>query len=111
LPADRAIEWQWLEFKGKTMNIAVPKDVESALTEEAAIRGKSPEELAVTALRDRFVRPAPPPKAGGTLADLLKGHIGVLSSGEFVPGGANLSENCGERFTDILVEKRKQGRL
>jgi hypothetical protein len=93
------------------MNIAVPTDIETALTQEAAIQGKLPEELAVAALRDRFVRPAPPPTTGGTLLDLLKGHIGVVSSAEKFPGGSHLSENCGEKFTDLLVEQRKQGRL
>lgn len=93
------------------MNIAVPEDVETALAEEAAVQGKPPEELAVAALRDRFVRPARPPETAGTLADLLKGHIGVLSSAEKFPGGSHLSENCSERFTDLLVEERRQGRL
>jgi len=93
------------------MNIAVPEDVETALAAEAAAQGKPPEELAVAALRDRFVRPAPPSRTGGSLADLLKGHIGVVSSAEKFPGGSHLSEDCGEKFTDLLVEERMKGRL
>jgi hypothetical protein len=93
------------------MNIAVPDDVETALAAEAEAQGKPPEELAVAALRDRFVRPARPPESAGTLYDLLKDHIGVVSSAEKFPGGSHLSENTGEKFTDLLVEERKKGRL
>ena len=47
-----------------------------------------------------------PPKPGETLFDFLKDYIGVVSGS----GEAN-SEDCGEKFTDYLVEKKKAGRL
>ncbi len=93
------------------MNIAVPTDVETALAAEATAQGKSAEELAVAALCARFVRPAPPSKAPRNLAEFLDGLIGVVSSADIAPGGSHLSENCSEKFTDLLVEERKKGRL
>lgn len=42
-----------------------------------------------------------------TLADLFEGHIGGIRSG----GNERLSDDCGETFTDYLVQKRKEGRL
>ena len=42
-----------------------------------------------------------------TLADALNGLIGSVHSG----GKERLSENCGEKFTDYLVQKRREGRL
>ena len=46
-------------------------------------------------------------KPARTMADLSAGRVGVVASG----GDGRLSENTGEKFTDILVEKRRQGRL
>ena len=46
----------------------------------------------------------------GALADSLGGFIGALHSGEYVPGGARMSEDTGDTFTEALVEKRQQGR-
>ena len=53
-----------------------------------------------------------PPKEGEkTLADYLKDHIGVIDSGEHVPGGAHMSEDTGKKFAEGMVEKRRRGRL
>ncbi len=43
-----------------------------------------------------------------TLADSLKGYTSVLSSSEYVPGGARMSEKCGDKFTEILLKKQQQ---
>lgn len=48
-----------------------------------------------------------PAGKGETLYDQLKNHIGRVHSG----GKERLSENCGEKFTDYLVEKHKKGHL
>jgi hypothetical protein len=42
-----------------------------------------------------------------SLADLFAGHIGGISSGS----KQALSENTGQRFTDYVVQKRREGRL
>lgn len=41
------------------------------------------------------------------LLEFLGDYVGAADSG----GAERLSENTGERFTDYLVEKRRQGRL
>lgn len=48
------------------------------------------------------------PEAQGTLADFLRRHIGVLHSGEHVPGGARMSEDTGRKFTEILIKKHRR---
>ena len=83
------------------MVISLTPDIEAALTDEARERGTTPESLALDSLRERFIStpPSESPAAGEeTLADFLRGHIGVLHSSEQVPGGARMSENCGEKF-------------
>jgi hypothetical protein len=35
----------------------------------------------------------------------------VLSSSEYVPGGARMSEKTGKDFADGMIEKRQQGHL
>jgi len=50
------------------------------------------------------------PKAK-TLADLLTGYTGKIDSSEIVKGGAQMSKNAGKKFSEILIERRKQGRL
>ena len=93
------------------MRITVPPDLESALTEQARKKGKAPEDLALDTLRERFVPSPPSGDSTDTLADYLASHLGVLSSSEFVPGGADMSAHCGKKCADALTEKRKQGRL
>jgi len=96
------------------MTIQLSPDLEQVLSEEARRRGTTPELLANECLRERFVHPSNPASAGnGTknLAEYLAGHIGVLHSSEHVPGGARMSEDTGKRFTEILADKRRQGRL
>ena len=49
-----------------------------------------------------------PSEAQRTLADFLQGHIGVLHSSEYIPGGARLSEDTGRKFTEILIKKHRR---
>ena len=95
------------------MIIKLIPEIEQALTEEARKLGMTPEQLALDSLRELFVhREALPHLAGGqeTLADFRRAHIGVLHSGEHVPGGARMSETSGKKFTAGLVAPRQQGR-
>jgi len=95
------------------MIIKLTPDIEQTLIEEARKLGTTPEQLALDSLRERFgLREAPPYATTGqeTLADFLRGHIGVLHSSEHVPGGARMSEDSGEKFTAGLVAQRQQGR-
>jgi hypothetical protein len=96
------------------MDITLTPEIERELVEEARKLGVTPESLALAALRDRFVTAgsgASNARDGQTLAEALGNLIGVLDSSEFVPGGARMSEDIREKFTDYLVEKRRQGRL
>jgi hypothetical protein len=45
------------------------------------------------------------------LSAFLDGYVGVLHSGEKVPGGARMSENTGKKFTAGLRKKREAVRL
>lgn len=94
------------------MAIQLPPDLEEALDEVARRRGTTRDSFVENLVRRELstsaeAEPAPP----GSLAEFLEGYAGVFDSREFIPGGARLSENTGEQFTDILVEKRAQGRL
>jgi hypothetical protein len=94
------------------MIIKLTPDIEQALTEEARKLGTTPEQLALESLWERFgFREVPYlATAQDTLADFLRGHIGVLHSSEHVPGGARMSEASGKKFTVGLVAQRQQGR-
>jgi predicted transcriptional regulator len=95
------------------MTIDLGPDLEQRLDDFARRKGTTPESLVRSAV-EQLLAPAkaeedtPTP---GSLAELLQGYAGVFDSREWVPGGARLSENTGEKFTDILVEKRAQGHL
>jgi hypothetical protein len=95
------------------MIITLPPDIEQALAAEARKLGLTPEQLALDSLRDRFLAPEserPPAKEPATLADFLRGHLGVLHSSEHVPGGARLSAKSGRKFAAALAAQRHQKR-
>ena len=50
----------------------------------------------------------PETETSGTLADLLEGCIGLEPGPEYPQGTTNFSERTGQRFTELLVERRKQ---
>lgn len=95
------------------MTIDLTPELWQRLDDLAHRQGTTPELLVRFAVEqllaprdDTHDKPAP-----GSLAELLQGHAGVFDSREWAPGGAQLSENTSQKFTDILVEKRAQGRL
>ncbi len=93
------------------MIITLTPDIEQALTEEAHKQGRTPEQLALDSLRERFLLPESDISPAGkqtSLADFLCRHLGVLHSSEHVPGGACLSEESGRKFAAGLVAQRHQ---
>ncbi len=95
-----------------TITIDLPPEEEAPLRKRAARQSKGLDdfvqqivrhEAELETQRERLESDVP---QGQTLAEALKGLIGVLDSGK--PG---LVENTGEAFTDILVEKKKAGHL
>jgi len=95
------------------MIITLTPHIEQALAAEARKLGLAPEQLALDSLRERFLSPEDdmsPTGEQATLADFLRGHLGVLHSSEHVPGGARLSEDSGRKFAAGLVAQRHQKR-
>ena len=88
--------------------IILPPEVEGPLAEEARKRGTTPELLAVDCLRKFFTSPpiAETPDENETLFNFLSGYIGTVSGTT-----ETLSEDCGQRFAQGLVEKQQRGRL
>ena len=100
------------------MKITVPPEIERALTAQARKRGTTAELVALDSLRERFVRARVKRRRDEgegngrrTLADFLKGYVGVLHSSECVSDGGRMSEEPGKKFTQALIEKRRKGRL
>lgn len=88
--------------------ITLPPEVEGPLAEEARRKGTTPELLAVDCLRKVFT-PAPKETTlaeGETLFDFLRGYAGTIS-GSTEP----LSEDCGQRFAQGLIEKQRRGNV
>lgn len=93
------------------MIITITPDLEQALAEAAHELGVTPEQLALDSLRERFAAPQADtaPAAAEVpeiLADFLQGYVGVLHSSEHVPGGAQVSEDTGRKFADLLSAQR-----
>jgi hypothetical protein len=94
------------------MTIQLPPDLEEALDQVVRRRGTTRDSFVENLVRRELSTAAEAePAPAGSLAEFLEGYAGVFDSREFIPGGARLSENTGEQFTDILAEKRAQGRL
>jgi hypothetical protein len=101
------------------MNIRLTPEIEKVLGDLAEKQGTSIELLAIQTLRQRFLademqslgRTMKRPHDAKTLADLLCGYIGIIDSGEILKGGAQMSKNTGKKFTELLMDKRRQGRL
>ena len=86
--------------------ITLPPEVEEPLTEAARKQGTTPEVLAVDCLRKLFT-PSPTveaPAESESLFDFLSGYVGTVSG-----SSEALSENCGQRFAQGLVEKQQRG--
>jgi hypothetical protein len=88
-----------------SQNLELPDPIFDALQHAASASGTTPVGWIAAKL------PKPEQSADGngakSLADLFAGHIGGFSSG----GKETLSENTGQRFTDYVVQKRREGRL
>jgi hypothetical protein len=86
-------------------SLELPDPVYDALEQAASDCGTTPVGWIASKLP-----PTTTGKPGGehkSLADTLAGLIGSVHSG----GKEALSQNCGERFTDYLIQKKREGRL
>ena len=85
--------------------INLPPEIEESLTKEARKQGTTPELLAVDYLRKVFV-PAPTdskPADNETLYHFLLGFSGTVNGSQEA-----LSENCGQRFLQTLLDKQQR---
>lgn len=96
------------------MNITLTPEIEQVLIRVARKQGATVESIVLKTLRECFFQKERKKQEGSgmnSLADMLKGDIGTIDSGEIVPGGAQMSTNTGKRFADILAAKRRQGKI
>jgi hypothetical protein len=95
------------------VTITLTSELEKAVAEEAAQKGTTVELLTLDALQERFLRSSSTKKLpeGATLADALADYIGAINTKVKYPGGSTLSEDTGRKFAQLMVEKRKQGKL
>jgi hypothetical protein len=87
--------------------ITLPPDIETPLVRQARALGTTPEELALGTLRTLFRGQTAlrEPAEGDSLFDFLSGYAGVVNG-----TSEALSEDCGERFAEGLLEKSERGR-
>lgn len=95
------------------MTIALPPELEEVIEARARQQGTTAELLIVNKLQEQFLPPLfePQDTEGRTMADFFAGYVGGLHSSEFVPGGAQLSEDTGRKFTQLLLKKHLEGKL
>lgn len=109
------------------MEIHLPPDLEAELQEEARLSGSSVEKLITICVAEHFAKvrrvsapQLPPPRhkpedfPPGSLAESLADFIGVFDSRELGPEAQKwlpLSENTGEKFAKMLLEKHRKGHL
>jgi hypothetical protein len=85
--------------------ITLPRDLEERLIDEAKRRGTTPDALAVATLRQSFAAtPADQSQAKSpSLLDYLGDFVGAVD-GSSEP----LSQDCGRRFEQYLIEKHER---
>lgn len=96
------------------LTIKLTPDIANSLIQRSRQQGTTPELLVLEAIIKLFApsdASTPADNQYHTLADFLAGYVGVVDSGELIPGGARMSEDCGEKFAAGMVEKRGQGKL
>jgi hypothetical protein len=91
------------------VTILPPPELQEALDQAAQREGTTPESFVLSLLSDVLLpsRGAVIPP-GGSLADQLADVIGVIDSGDYVPGGARLSERMDE-FGAGLLRRHREG--
>ncbi len=105
------------------MTIVLSPEIEAALAAQAERRGLTPDQLVNEILKDNLrdangagqiavngssIEAEEPEEelAEGTMYDLLKPYIGIVNGSDEA-----LSQNCGERFTEYVVKKHREGKL
>ena len=87
--------------------IVLPPDLEADLTQQATREGTTVESLAIDGLRQLVASKSTAPVPPRNLLEFLGDFVGCVDG----DSDETLSENCGEKFTDYLVEKKRAGKL
>ena len=98
------------------LTITLTPELEQAVNERARQQGTTPELWTLEKLRqsiqsDALDKCEPDPASEGTMLDFFAGFVDILQSSEFVPGGAQMSEDTGRKFAEGMLKKRQEGRL
>ena len=99
------------------VTITLPPELEKVVTERAKRQGTTPELWTLDRLQQSLQAEATvgnvsdPASEGGSMLDFFEGYVGVLHSSEFVPGGAQMSQDTGRKFAEGMLKKRQEGKL
>ena len=94
------------------MQLTLTPDIEAAINERASQTGATPEQLVLESLKKLFTPTLEQEQESlVSLADLLNGYIGVIHSSDYIEGGAQISEETGKAFSQLMVQKRDQEQL
>jgi hypothetical protein len=88
-----------------SQSLEIPDPIFDALQQAATASGTTP--VGWIAAHLPATKPELDTQGAKSLYDLLKDHIGKFRS----DGKEALSENTGQKFTDYLVQKKREGRL
>ncbi len=95
------------------VTITLPPELERIVTEQARQQGTTPELLTLDKLHGIFqpIPALPSSERAGTMADFFADFIGSIHSGDIVPGGANLSEDTGRKFKELMLKRYQDGKV
>jgi hypothetical protein len=94
------------------VTITLPPDLEEAVTRRAHDQGTTPEVLAVDELRRIYLAAQDTGNPEGkTLLDYWTDYIGSVDSRDNGRESSNLSENTGQKFAQLMVDKHRHGKL
>ncbi len=95
-----------------TITINLLPEEEARLRKRAARTGQDLESFVSGVIqRDAFQESYINAGESQSLAEAMKGLIGMLDSSKKNNGVSHVAENAGEEYTNILVEQRKAGHL
>lgn len=96
-----------LHFFQETMiTITLPPALEKIVSERAERQGTTPGLLVLDDLAQLYsVTPLVEPQKDETLAEYWADYIGTIDSSEVVEGGANLSQDTGRKFAELMRKK------
>jgi hypothetical protein len=98
------------------ITITLPPEFEQAILECAEHYGTTPELFILDELRTRHLSPPATVNTSAelpseTMAEFFKGYAGTVDSREFVPLGAQLSNDTGKKYKELMMQKHRSGKL